>query len=152
MKGEGDVISFDVFALSPQGYEVHFQIQGDKVYDDALRLLEKLDKDSFKVRGKNGHQQAPESPERAATSEHYCQGSMGWRTSAMRRTGGSGTAIKRAMGGARRNRRAGQSVERRPLGLRLWGRIFVRHRLIYTEVLVVQTTDRPQESVRPPTF
>jgi len=49
------MIQFDVFAQSAQGYEVHFQIQGDKVYDDALRLLEKLEADGFKARAMNGY-------------------------------------------------------------------------------------------------
>lgn len=61
------MISFDVFGLSPQGYEVHFQLQGEKVYDDAVKLLEKLEKDGFGVRGKAS------SNGQARSEAHYCQ-------------------------------------------------------------------------------
>lgn len=39
--------SFDVFAQSASGYDVHFQISGDHVYRDALLLLERMAKDGF---------------------------------------------------------------------------------------------------------
>lgn len=40
-------VSFDVFAVSPQGYEVHFQLNGEKVYEGAVKLLAALNKDGF---------------------------------------------------------------------------------------------------------
>jgi len=82
------MISFDVFALSPQGYEVHFQIQAeDKVYETAAQLLAKLALDGFTVRGKalqgpgkatNGHHPIQSTPNgqkatTEASSGHWCQ-------------------------------------------------------------------------------
>ncbi len=42
--------SFDVFAVSPEGYEVHIQLNGQRVYDDGRRLLAQLARDGFKPR------------------------------------------------------------------------------------------------------
>lgn len=39
--------SFDVFAVSPHGFEVHFQIDGDKVYQEASKLLATMQKEGF---------------------------------------------------------------------------------------------------------
>lgn len=43
-------VSFDVFAVSKEGYEVHFQLAGEKTYCHALKLLEVMSKDGFKPR------------------------------------------------------------------------------------------------------
>lgn len=50
------MISFDVFAVAPQGYEVHFQVQGEKVYADAQKLLSQMQADGFlpRVKPKSG--------------------------------------------------------------------------------------------------
>lgn len=43
-------VSFDVFAVSPQGYEIHFQLSGEKAYCHAVKLLETMSKDGFTAR------------------------------------------------------------------------------------------------------
>lgn len=44
--------SFDIFALSPQGYEVHVQIQGEDpgLYQVFMSTLARMDKDGFRPR------------------------------------------------------------------------------------------------------
>ncbi|MDP2727157.1 MAG: hypothetical protein Q8P59_06400, partial [Dehalococcoidia bacterium] len=44
--------SFDVFAVSKEGFEVHFQLFGEKAYCHALKLLEAMSKDGFTPRMK----------------------------------------------------------------------------------------------------
>ncbi len=43
-------VSFDVFAMSKEGYEIHFQLSGERAYCHALKLLEAMSKDGFKPR------------------------------------------------------------------------------------------------------
>lgn len=66
------MISFDVFAVSPQGLEVHWQLQGDKVYEDAVKLLEKLEKDGFKPR-EMGRPRAKASQPAQDSQTPFCQ-------------------------------------------------------------------------------
>ena len=42
---------FDIFAVSPQGYEVHISLENEHVYTEALLLLTKLEEDGFRARG-----------------------------------------------------------------------------------------------------
>ncbi len=47
--------SFDVFAVSPQGFECHFQLNGEKVYQEAGKLLATMEKDGYKPKPTNGN-------------------------------------------------------------------------------------------------
>lgn len=42
--------SFDVFAVSPEGFEVHFQLAGPRVYHLSRELLEQMRLDGYTVR------------------------------------------------------------------------------------------------------
>jgi hypothetical protein len=41
--------SFDIFAPSPQGYEVHYPLEGEKVYGESLQLIARMLQDGFLV-------------------------------------------------------------------------------------------------------
>ena len=72
------MIQFDVFAVSPQGFEVHFQLQKVEtgVYEDAIQLMEKMEQDGFIARN-GGHRIIPSAEEKDAAKEesaaHYCK-------------------------------------------------------------------------------
>ena len=54
-------MKFNVFATSPQGFSCHLELEGEKVYKDAILLLAQLAADGFTPRGQdvpnstNGH-------------------------------------------------------------------------------------------------
>ena len=72
------MIHFDVFAVSPQGFEVHFQLQKVEtgVYEDAIQLMEKMEQEGFVGRN-GGHRIIPNVEEKDAAKEesaaHYCK-------------------------------------------------------------------------------
>lgn len=58
----------DIFCLTPQGFEAHFQLSGEKVYTDAKALAVQLEKDGFKPRpakqyGGGGGQRSQREPD-----------------------------------------------------------------------------------------
>ena len=68
----------NVFCYSPQGYSVHLELSGEKVYGDMLLLLDRLATDGFLPRpypagsvghagGSNGHEGVSTPP------AHWCQ-------------------------------------------------------------------------------
>ena len=60
--------TFEVFGVSAGGLEIHFQLSGEKVYEEALLLLAKLEEDGFKARtNTKGHSQ--DTPKEEA---HFC--------------------------------------------------------------------------------
>jgi hypothetical protein len=71
-----------VFATSPQGFSCHLELEGEKVYSDALKLLAQLEKDGF-TPAPEGHQQGHQidvqpssnSPDGSSqhSPEHFCQ-------------------------------------------------------------------------------
>jgi hypothetical protein len=62
------MVSFDIFALSPVGFEIHVKLEGDKIYADAMRLLERMAADGFLPRV--GKLPAPVSSN--GKDNHYC--------------------------------------------------------------------------------
>ncbi len=64
--------NFDVFAVSPQGFEVHWQLQGEKVYEDAVKLLDKLQRDGFKARELGRPRTKPSQPVQDSQAP-FCQ-------------------------------------------------------------------------------
>jgi hypothetical protein len=48
-------MKFTVTATSPQGFPCHLELEGEKVYADALKLLAQLEKDGFTY-APEGHQ------------------------------------------------------------------------------------------------
>ena len=60
----GAPASFDVFAVSPEGLEVHFQLSGEKVYAESRKLLAQLVADGFTPRTQRAGRgsQAPQGP------------------------------------------------------------------------------------------
>lgn len=88
-------VSFDVFALSKEGYEIHVQLSGDKAYTAALKLLETMSKDGFTPRtthgaygksngnGKasaNGQDQGKVCPVHGAPMRAYQNGKGAWHS------------------------------------------------------------------------
>ena len=64
------MVSFDIFALSPVGFEIHVKLEGDKVYADAMRLLERMAADGFLPRA--GKLPTPVSSNGNGKDNHYC--------------------------------------------------------------------------------
>jgi len=55
----GAPASFDVFAVSPEGFEVHFQLAGEKVYSESRKLLAQMVKDGYAPRPAKGARKPP---------------------------------------------------------------------------------------------
>ena len=70
--------SFDAFAISPHGFDVHFQLRGPKVYKEALLLLELMVVDGFPPKARQQQQGfappiASEAPPEPAVPARRCQ-------------------------------------------------------------------------------
>lgn len=59
----GAPASFDVFAVSPEGFDVHSQLNGEKVYTEAHSLLERLVADGFKPREQRRQSRPAKTPD-----------------------------------------------------------------------------------------
>lgn len=65
-------VSFDVFAVSKEGYEVHFQLAGEKAYCHGLKLLEAMNKDGFGPRPMHSGKPAPKAHQSGAADTQVC--------------------------------------------------------------------------------
>ena len=65
-------VSFDVFAVSKEGYEVHFQLSGEKAYCHGLKLLEAMNKDGFTPRAMHSGKPAPKGRQSDAADTQVC--------------------------------------------------------------------------------
>ena len=68
------ITKYDVFALSPEGFEVHFALEGERIFADAIALSKAMSEAGFTPRASKatdtGTPQAPNQAGEPSCPEH----------------------------------------------------------------------------------
>ena len=90
---------FNIFAISPEGFEIHIQLTGERVYGDARACMQRMIKDGFAPRHGFGAAVVPTQPSNGNGHAACGMGqiattvrNMGLSSKGMRKTGRPGIA------------------------------------------------------------